>query len=200
MVEAIEFYFDFASPYGYLASHRIDAIAERSGRSVAWKPFMLGAVFKVTGSGPLVETPMKGAYAGRDIPRAARRLAVPFRFPAGFPHATLAPARAYYWLAATDAALAHDFARATYHAYFGEGRDISRPEITAEIAAAIGLDAEALVGAIAEQAIKDRLRAVTDDAIERGVFGSPFIFADGEPFWGNDRLDDVAAWLESGGW
>ena len=200
MGEPIEFYFDFASPYGYLASHRIDALAERFGRTVAWMPFMVGAAFKVTGSGPVVNAPIKGAYASRDIARAARRLGVPFQFPAGFPHATLSPARAYYWLAATDAAAAKSFARAAFLAYFGDGRDISRPEVTADVAASLGGDPEALARAIQEPAVKAQLRAVTDAAIERGVFGSPFVFVDGEPFWGHDRLDDVAAWLESGGW
>ena len=200
MPEPIEFYFDFASPYGYLASHRIDALAERFGRAAAWKPFMLGAAFKATGSRPLVQTPLKDAYAERDLARAARRLKVPFQLPAGFPHATLAPARAYYRLADTDAAAAKDFARAAYHAYFAEGRDISRPEVTAEIAAGCGAEPEALLRAIQEPAIKARLKAVTDTALERGVFGSPFVFVDDEPFWGNDRLDEVEVWLESGGW
>ncbi len=200
MAEPLEFYFDFASPYGYLASHRIDEVAEQFGRSVAWKPFMVGAAFKATGSRPLVDTPIKGAYARRDLARAARRLAVPFGLPQGFPHATLAPARAYYWLAETDTTVARSFARAAYRAYFGEGRDISRPEVTAEAAAPLGIDPDALMSAVQEPAIKDRLKAVTDSAVERGVFGSPFIFVDGEPFWGHDRLDDVAAWLESGGW
>ena len=200
MAAELEFYFDFASPYGYLASHRIDALAERHGRTVAWKPFMVGAAFKVTGSGPLVGTPIKGAYAGRDLARTARRLGVPLQFPVGFPHATLAPARAYYWLAETDAAVAKDFARAAYHAYFGDGRDVSRPDLTAEIAAAVGAEADALLDAIQRPAIKERLKAATDEAIERGVFGSPFVFVDDEPFWGHDRLDEVEAWLESGGW
>ena len=200
MPEPIEFYFDFASPYGYLASHRIDAIAERHGRTAAWKPFMVGAAFKVTGAVPMMDAPVKGAYAGRDVARSARRLGVPFQFPAGFPHGTLAPARAYYWLADTDAAVAKDFARAAYHAYFGEGRDISRPEVTADIAAALGADPLALASAIQEPAIKARLKAVTDAAIERGVFGAPFVLVDGEPFWGHDRLDEIEAWLESGGW
>ena len=200
MAPPLEFYFDFASPYGYLASHRIDALAEAHGRTVAWKPFMVGAAFKVTGTGPVVNTPIKGAYARRDLARATRRLGVPLRFPDGFPRATLAPARAYYWLAESDATLAKDFARAAYHAYFGEGRDISRPDLTAELAAALGAEADALLDAIQQPAIKQRLKAVTDAAIERGVFGSPFVFVDDEPFWGHDRLDEVEAWLESGGW
>ena len=200
MAAPLDFYFDFASPYGYLASHRIDALAERHGRTAAWWPFMVGAAFKVTGSGPVVSMPIKGAYAGRDLARAARRLGVPLQFPAGFPHSTLAPARAYYWLAETDAAVAKDFARAAYHAYFGEGRDVSRPDLTAEVAAAVGAEADAVLDAIQRPAIKERLKSVTNEAIERGVFGSPFVFVDDEPFWGHDRLDEVEAWLESGGW
>jgi len=200
MPEPIEFYFDFASPYGYFASHRIDALAERHGRTAAWKPFMVGAAFKVTGSRPMTGAPIKGAYAGRDLARTARRMRLPFQLPAGFPHATLAPARAYYWLAGSDAAAARAFARAAYYAYFAEGRDIGQPDVTAEIAAVLGAESDALLGAIQEPAIKAQLKTVTDGAIKRGVFGSPFVFVDGEPFWGHDRLDEVEAWLESGGW
>ncbi len=112
MAAPIEFFFDFASPYGYVASHLIDDAAARHGRTVAWKPYMMGAVFKIAGTGPLKEYPLKGEYSGRGMERMARLHGLPFAFPEGFPHATLAPARAFYWLADSDEETARRFARA----------------------------------------------------------------------------------------
>ncbi|MBM3517258.1 MAG: 2-hydroxychromene-2-carboxylate isomerase [Alphaproteobacteria bacterium] len=197
---AIDFYFDFASPYGYLASVEIDAIAGRHGYAVTWRPFMLGAVFKLEGPRPLVDYPLKGAYTRRDVVRCARRLGIPFQLPEGFPRALLAPARAFYWLSDRDPALAKHYARAAYAAYFGAGRDISRPEAAAPLGPAVGVAAATLLAAIQEPAIKERLKQETDAAIGRGGFGSPFLFVGGEPFWGADRLGEVDRWLASGGW
>jgi len=200
MAKPIEFYFDFSSPYGYVASHRVDAIAARHGREVAWKPFMLGAVFKIAGTLPLVNYPLKGDYSKHDFMRSARLHGVPFRFPSRFPLGTVAAARGHYWLAETSPELAVKFDRAVYAAYFAEDGDISDAGILADLATGLGVDRAAFLDAIEQPAIKAKVKEVTDDAIARGVFGSPFIFIDGEPFWGNDRLDMVDRWLATGGW
>ncbi len=200
MTVPIDFYFDLASPYGYLASHRIDEIGERFGRAVTWRPIMLGAMFKAVGTAPLLTYPLKGEYARRDLARSARALGVALGFPEGFPHATLAAARGFYWLGESDASKQKPFAKAFYQAYFGEGRNVSELEPTADIAASVGIGREAFIAAVQEPAIKDRLKAETNAALERGVFGAPFIFVDGEPFWGIDHLDQVERWLETGGW
>jgi len=200
MAEPIDFYFEFASPYGYLASTRIDAIAERHGRTVAWHPIMLGAAFKETGARPLTETPLKGPYLLHDVPRFARLLGVPLTLPPVMPMNSLAASRACIWLEEADPAQARPLARALLHAHWGEGRDLSLPEAVAEVAAGLAIDRGALLAAVADQRIKDRLKDQTQAAIERGVFGSPFIFVDGEPFWGADRLAQIEAWLARGGW
>ena len=200
MSDPIEFYFDFSSPYGYLASERIDAIAARHGREAAWRPYLMGVAMKVTGSPPLVNRPLLGAYSRRDMERSARRLRAPFRFPEPFPIAAIAACRAVYWMERTDANAAKPLAQALYRAYFADGRNISEPGVVADVAAASGADRDALLAGIQEPAIKDRLKEVTNDAVERGIFGSPFFMVDGEPFWGHDRMDDVDRWLESGGW
>ena len=200
MTAPIDFYFDFASPYGYLASHRIDAIGERNGRAVTWRPIMLGAMFKAVGTAPLVTYPLKGEYSRRDLQRSARALGVELGFPEGFPHGTLAAARGFYWLGESDPGKQKPFAKAFYRAYFGEGRNVSEMEPTADIAASVGIGREAFIAAVQEPAIKDRLKAETNAALERGVFGAPFVFVDGEPFWGVDHLDQVERWLETGGW
>ena len=200
MSNPIDFYFDFSSPYGYLASTRIDALAAKHGRSVTWRPHLLGAVFKINGQQPLASIPLKGVYTAHDLARTARLLKVPFRLPTKFPVGATAPSRAFYWVSDRDPALAKRLAQALYHAYFAEDRDISSPEVTANIAAKEGVDRAALAQALEDPAVKERLRTEVDAAIERGVFGSPFIVVDGEPFWGSDRLDEVDKWLETGGW
>lgn len=200
MANPIDFYFDFSSPYGYLASTRIDALAAKHGRSVVWRPHLLGAVFKINDQRPLASIPLKSDYAARDLARSARLLKVPFKLPTKFPVGATAPSRAFYWLNDKDRALAKRLAQALYHAYFAEDRDISSPEVTCDIAARLEVDRTELAQALNDPAVKERLRTEVNAAIARGVFGSPYIIVDGEPFWGSDRLDQVERWLETGGW
>jgi 2-hydroxychromene-2-carboxylate isomerase len=200
MAQPVEFYFDFSSPYGYFASNQIDEIAARHGRTVHWRPILLGAVFKITGQQPLPTIPLKGSYAKHDLVRSARLLGMPFKLPSKFPIAGQAPSRAYYWIADRDTALARTTAQALYRAYFAEDRDISNPEVTANVAAKLGVNRDELLQALNDAAVKERLKNEVDAAIERGVFGSPYIVIDGEPFWGADRLDQVEKWLAMGGW
>lgn len=188
MAQPIEFYFDFSSPYGYFAAHRIDTLAARYGRETVWKPFLLGAVFKATGGAPLVDIPMKGDYARIDLPRTGRMLGLPFTLPSPFPFLALASSRAFYHVAESDPASAKQLALALYDAAFGEGRDIGQADTVLDIAAALGHDRNVLAAAIADPAVKERLKQETDAAIRKGVFGSPFVIVDGEPFWGHDRL------------
>lgn len=200
MSAPIEFYFDFSSPYGYLAAERIDDIAARHDRDVSWRPYLMGVAMKVTGSSPIVNRPMLGEYSRRDMVRSARRLKVPFSFPEPFPIATIAACRAVYWTERAGAREAKSLARALYRAYFADGRNISEAEVVADVAAETGADRDALLAGIQDPTVKDRLKEVTNDAVERGIFGSPFFVVDGEPFWGHDRMDEVERWLETGGW
>lgn len=200
MAAAIDFYFDFSSPYGYLASERIDALAARHGRPVAWRPFLLGAVFKTTRTEPLLGIPLKGDYARRDMERSARDLGIPFRFPETFPFLSVAACRAFYWLADERPEEAHALAQALYRRAFAEGREISSPETVVQVAERLGVDRQALEAALQDPVVKERLRREVEDAIGAGVFGSPFVVVDGEPFWGHDRLDAVERWLDTGGW
>jgi 2-hydroxychromene-2-carboxylate isomerase len=200
MAGAVEFYFDFSSPYAYLATAEVDQVAARHHRTVTWRPFLLGAILKDTGARPLAEVPMKGDYMRRDVPRAARRLKLPFQWPTPFPFAAIAASRAFYWLDGRDETKAKLFARAVFKAYFGDGRDVSAPEAVAEIASHVGADKAATMAALQDAAVKERLRAETESARTKGVFGSPFFIVDGEAFWGQDRLADVELWLKTGGW
>ena len=200
MTDPMTFYFDFSSPYGYFAAQKIDETAAEFDREVLWHPMMLGPVMKETGNRPLAQQPIKGGYCQRDWDRLGRYMEVPWTMPDPFPIATLAAARAFYWIDDDDPALAKKFARAAFHAYFGEGRDITGAETVAAIAEPLGLDPEALLAAVQDPAIKQRLKDETGQAIEVGVCGSPFFIIDGEPFWGSDRLWMIRRWLKTGGW
>jgi len=200
MAAPIEFWFDFSSPYGYLAAQKIDALAARHGRTVDWRPMLLGVAFKQSGQAPLTQIPLKGDYSRRDFTRSARFHGVAdFRMPEKFPIPSQAPARIVLWAKARDPAQAAVVAKALYRAYFFEGLDVSDPEVAADVAARTGLDRAAARAAVDDPAVKDLLKREVDGGIARGVFGSPFVFVDGEPFWGLDRFDQIDRWLATGG-
>ncbi|HKP67339.1 MAG TPA: 2-hydroxychromene-2-carboxylate isomerase [Casimicrobiaceae bacterium] len=199
MKTPIDFYFDFSSPYGYLAAERIEALAARHQRSVNWRPVLLGAIFKVTGTQPLTFVPLKGEYTRRDLPRTARFHGIEFRMPSKFPIATQAAARLVVWQRGIDAGRSAPLAKALYRAYFLADRDISDADIAADVAAETGIERNAARAAIDDVAIKDALKRDVDGAIAAGVFGSPFVIVDGEPFWGLDRFEQIERWLASGG-
>jgi 2-hydroxychromene-2-carboxylate isomerase len=199
MAKPLEFYFDFSSTYGYLGSHLIEALAAKHGREVIWKPILLGAAFKATGLPPLPTIPLKGDYAFRDVLRCARYYGIAYRHPSVFPISTVAPARAVWWMQAQDRAKAKALARALYDAYFQKDINISNPSDTVRVAASIGVDPATLEAGLNDQAVKDKLRTEVEAAIARGVFGSPMVFVDDEPFWGVDRFDHIDRWLREGG-
>lgn len=201
MPAPIDFYFDFSSPYGYLASEQIDALAAKHRRSVAWRPILLGVVFQQTGGQPLLNVPLKGGYARHDLARSARLLGLPFQLPASFPFMSVAPCRAFYWLHDRDPAQAMALARALYREAFGKGGEIESGEAVLRVAREAGTgDIEEMAAALNDPAVKQRLRDEVSRAISKGVFGSPLFVVDGEPFWGHDRLDQVDLWLQRGGW
>ena len=199
MTDIIEYFFDFSSPYGYFASFKIDDIAEKYGRRAVWKPVMIGAAFHESGNKPLIEQPIKGEYSRRDWERLGRYMEVPWVLPDPFPIPTLAAARAFYWINDQDSDQAKLFAKAAYHAYFGEGRPLNSIETVAGIGSGVGVDGDQLAEAVEQPEIKARLKQETSEAIGRGVFGSPFFFIDGEGFWGADRLWMLREWLKDGG-
>jgi len=202
MAAPIAFYFDFISPYGYFASRQVEALAARHGRTVDWRPMLLGvAVLKVMGLKPLLDTPLKGDYARRDVLRQARRLGIPLgrdlNASVGNP---LPPARAFYWVKRHHPELAVPLAHALFHAFWAEGRDLSTPEAVAAIALPAGLEPAAVIEGTTSDEAATLLRNAVAASIQAGIFGSPTLVVDGEPFWGSDRLRDVDEWLACGGW
>ena len=201
----IDFYFDFISGYGYFASLRIEAIATRHGRSVNWHSMLLGvSVMKVMGLKPLLETPLKGEYVLNDAARYIRQHRLTVTRKISDPMMDPRPAgRAFYWVRRHHPGREAAFARGVLDRYWRLGRDLSDPQEIAAVASAnpsLGIDAKTLMDGQASDESRDDLRSAVAASIERGVFGSPFIFVDGEPFWGSDRLELVDAWLGQGGW
>jgi len=198
MANPIEFYFDFTSPYSYLASEQIEPLAQRYGRTVAFRPTLLGAVFRISGQRPLLEIPLKGDYSRRDFARSARYANIAWQMPTVFPIATVQAARACLVLQASQPQLATAFIHGAFRAYFAQGRNIAQTGVLHEVLQEIGADAAAVLQATAEPQVKAQLKQAVDDSIARGVFGAPYVIVDGEPFWGSDRLPQVERWLATG--
>jgi 2-hydroxychromene-2-carboxylate isomerase len=196
----IGFYFDFSSPYGYLGAQRIETVAAEFGRTVLWRPVLLGVIFKITGQTPLVSQTLRGPYSARDMARSARKLGVKFALPEGFPFSSVYACRIFYWLDGRSPEDAKAYARAVYHAAFADGKPPAEPEAAVDVAVGLGHDRAAVLAGMQDPAIKEQLRDATQQAMHKGVFGSPFFIVDGEPFWGNDRLGEVREWLQTGGW
>jgi 2-hydroxychromene-2-carboxylate isomerase len=201
--KGVDFYFDFISPFGFLASLAIDDIAARQGRECRWRPMLLGiSVMKVMGVKPLGDTPMKGPYLSNQLRRHGRKLGLhPARPLVGAPGCnSLLASRAFYWLNPRDGALAKEFARGTLAAYWRKAEDIGTINVISDVLASVGGDPEPLLQGIASGEASALCRAAVDESIEKGVFGSPFIHADGEPFFGYDNLAEMEEWLSRGGW
>lgn len=198
----VDFYFDFLSGYGYAASLRIEAIAARHGRKVGWHCMLLGvAVMKVMGLKPLLETPLKGDYVLRDFARYQRRHGIEMVRKVSDPMMDPRPAaRAFCWVKRHHPELAGGFARAVFDRYWRLGSDLSLPDEICALAGPLGLDEAALRLAIDSEEARTDLRDAVTASLDRGVFGSPFVFVDDEPFWGSDRLEQVDDWLARGGW
>ncbi|OYW60040.1 MAG: 2-hydroxychromene-2-carboxylate isomerase [Rhizobiales bacterium 17-65-6] len=196
----IEFWFDFASGYAYFAALEIEEMGGRLGRPIVWRPFMLGTAFKATGVRGLSSTPLKRDYAWRDWDRIARLRGVPFRLPGHHPSVALPATRLFYVLDADDPARAKTFARAVFDAYFTRGIDSGNLDHVLEVAGLLGFDTGDLAARAVAPEIKEKVRTLSEAAVARGMFGSPFFIADGEPFWGWDRMAMMEQWVARGGW
>jgi len=186
MERSIEFFWDAASPYTYLASTQIEALAQRAGVAVVWKPFLLGKVFEATGNKMPAAIPAKGKHLFQDVQRWAQHYGVPVGFPKVFPVNSVAALRCA--IAAAAQGKGAGYAKAVMKAYWADGQDISLPAALAAAAAAVGLDGAALLAQTQDPAVKDALRANTEEAVRRGAFGAPTFFVGDDMFWGNDRL------------
>ena len=194
----IAFYFDFSSPYSYIASEWVEALAARHGRTVEWHAMLLGATFQVTEIKSPVSYPLKREYSLHDFERSARFAGVPLKNPEKFPIATQNAARLFWWLHAKRDTTASHWARHCLRAYFARGVDLSDVASLRALAQEFGLDADQAEAVWNDPQWKLRLKAENDAAIALGVFGAPYFIIDGEPFWGNDRRAQIERWLEKG--
>ncbi len=195
----IDFYFDFVSPYAYIASEWVEALAARHARTVNWHAILLGATFQAAELKSPVTHPMKRDYVLRDFQRSARFEGVPYVQPEVFLVSSLLAARLFWWLndsQGSDAATA--WARAGLRARFTRGVALDDPAALKALAAESGLDAKQAEAAWGDPLWKARLKRANDEAIAAGVFGAPFFVVDGEPFWGNDRKAQIERWLAQG--
>ena len=198
----LEFHFDFLSPYGYFASRSVEALAERHHRAVVWHPMLLGVtVMKVMGLKPLLETPLKGDYVRRDVARLSRMLDLPLcRSLHNPPKSSLVPARAVCWAKRHAPQAVPDLVHALYAALWRHGIDLDEPDDLLRVALPPSVDVRALVDAAKGKEAANLLRQSVEGSVAKGVFGSPTIIIDDEPFWGFDRFDQAERWLASGSW
>ena len=193
MSKSVEFFFDVGSPTVYLAATQLSKIAGRHGSTVLLRPFSLGVGFKATGNLSPATVPAKSRYMGDDLERFARRYEIPFLFNPFFPVNTLALMRgavAYQQQGRLD-----QYIEAIFSAMWVTGKNMNEPTIVAEVLDTIGIEAQEFLVAIAAQDVKDKLKSNTEEAVERGAFGAPPFFVGDEMFFGQDRLDFVAAAL-----
>jgi 2-hydroxychromene-2-carboxylate isomerase len=195
---SVHFWFDFSSPYSYIASEWVEALAARHGRTTRWHAVLLGVTFQAAELRSPVEHPIKRDYSLHDFARSARFEGVPYVQPTPFPIPTHQAARVFWWLDAQDPQRAVDWAHAALRAYFARGVPLNDTAALKALAAESGVDPDAAERAWSDPVWKDKLRQVNQEAIDAGMFGAPYVVIDGEPFWGNDRKPQIERWLSQG--
>ena len=198
MSSKLEFFFDYGSPFSYLADTQLSALAERTGAEIAYRPMLLGGVFKATGNqSPALEpVESKRAYGGRNMRRWVARYEIPFQGNPHFPINTLLLMRTC--VAAQKAGVFDTFHRVVYPAFWAQGFDLGDPDVIAKLLRGADLDPAPLREGAADPAVKDELRANTEEAVSRGAFGAPTFFVGEEMFFGNDHLSFVEEALRKG--
>ena len=194
-MQTLDFFFEFASTYSYLAAMRVGDLARNAGVKVRWRPFLLGPIFQTQGwnDSPFNLYPQKGRYMWRDLERSAAQLGLLFRRPMPFPQSSLLTARVA--LVGLAENWGEAFCRAAFTAEFGEGKQIADKTVIADLLRGLDVSPRSVLERAQSDEIKAKLRAETETARALGVFGAPtFVTADGELLWGNDRLEQALAW------
>jgi 2-hydroxychromene-2-carboxylate isomerase len=194
-MQTLDFFFEFASTYSYLAAMRVGHLARTAGVVVRWRPFLMGPIFQAQGwnDSPFNLYPQKGRYMWRDLERSAAELGLPFRRPDPFPQSSLLAARVA--LVGLAENWGEAFCRSAFTAEFGDGRQLADKTVILDLLHGLGVPPKSVVERAQSDEIKSKLRAETESARALGVFGAPtFVTEDGELFWGNDRLEQALAW------
>lgn len=196
MAREVEFFFDVGSPAAYLAWTQMPHLCRDCFAKLVYKPMLLGGVFQATGNQSPMMVPAKGSYMIGDLKRFARRYGVPFEHNPHFPINTLTLMRGATGLQMRDEAKLVAYGDAVYQAIWVDGKNMNDPATIGGVLQAAGFDAQALLALAGDPEVKERLKAVTQDAVARGVFGAPAFFVDGQLYWGQDRLDFVKEALQ----
>jgi 2-hydroxychromene-2-carboxylate isomerase len=194
--KTVEFWFDVGSPAAYLAWTQMPKLAEATGARIDYRPMLLGGVFQAAGNKSPMEVPAKGRYMHDDLERFARRYGVPYRHNPFFPINTLMLMRGAVGLQMREPGRLLRYVDAVYRAIWVDGKNMNDPVTVAAVLHEAGFDAQALLALTQDPEVKERLRAVTQEAVARGVFGAPTFFVDGHMYWGQDRLDFVKEALQ----
>ena len=196
--KTVEFYFDFGSPAAYLAWTQLPALCQQADAELVFKPMLLGGVFQATGNRSPAELPAKGRYVRQDFERHAARYGVPLHFNPHFPVNTLLLMRGATAMQMNDGgARFGDYCATVFRAMWVDEKNMNDPSVVGAVLQAAGFDAPGFLAAVGQQPVKDRLKAVTEEAVARGVFGAPTLFVGEQMFWGQDRLDWVRAALQA---
>lgn len=188
--KTVDFYFDFGSPATYVAWARLPAVTKQHNAQINWKPMLLGAIFKATGNQSPAFIPAKGKYTTLDLGRFAKKYGVELNFNPFFPINTLYLMRGA--VAYLNTAHFHTYMNAIFTAMWVDKKDMNSPEVVADVIATAGLNLAEFQKNIENGEVKETLKAISNEAIERGVFGAPTFFVGEQMFFGQDRLDWVA--------
>ena len=191
MSKSVDFWFDFGSPAAYLAWTQLPKLAAVTGATVAFKPMLLGGVFQATGNHSPVTIPAKGKYTFKDFARFAKRYGVPLTHNPHFPINTLTLMRAAVGLQMRNDPRFGDYMSAMFQAIWVDAKNMNDPATVGAVLHAAGFDPAALLGLAGDATVKDELKAVTQTAVDLGIFGAPTFFVGEHMFWGQDRLDFV---------
>jgi 2-hydroxychromene-2-carboxylate isomerase len=193
----LEFFFDYGSPWSYVAFTQVPRIAQAAGATIAYRPMLLGGVFKATGNQSPAEqnVPAKRVYSRREFQRYATRYAIPFSHNPHFPINTMTLMRGAAW-AEIEGRLV-EYSGAIFEAMWVKPENLGEPAVLAPVLSRAGFDPAAFQAGVAREDVKQRLRATTEEAVSRGVFGAPTFFVGTEMFFGQDRLDFVAEALQA---
>lgn len=191
MAKTVEFWFDVGSPAAYLAWHRLPRVADAIGAVIDYRPMLLGGVFQATGNQSPLNIPAKGRWMMVDLERFAQRDGTAFRHNPFFPINTLTLMRGVVGLQMRDPARMLPFVDAVYRAIWAEEKNMNDPAVVAGVLQQAGFEPQGLLALASDPEVKERLKTVTGEAVQRGVFGAPTFFVDGRMYWGQDRLDFV---------
>ena len=191
MNKTVEFLFDMGSPYSYLAYRHLPKIAQAQNAGIVWTPVLLGGIFQATGNRSPAETPAKKLHLETDLQRWAKAYGTSYTANPNFPINTLTLMRGAVALQMRDEALFQRYLSVMFEAMFDQPQNLADPAVLGRVLTVAGFDPQELLGLTQSQTVKDKLKANTDRAIERGAFGAPTFFVGDEMFWGQDRLHFV---------